>query len=92
MNSLSSSWIDGVEQWSVFHDAQQGIKHLEATGRLPDQFKPIRVRLFAEQGDIEDTDYIFDIPIELFVALGGVRYDRDIEDAAPEPWQILARK
>lgn len=92
MNSFASSWIDGVEQWSVFHDAQQGIGHLETTGQLPEQFKPIRDRLFAEQVGIEDTDYVFDIPIELFVALGGTRYDCDIDGNDPEPWQILARK
>lgn len=91
MNSFASSWGNGVEQWSVFHDAQQGIKHLETTGKLPDQFSPIQDRLFAEQGEIKDTDYMFDIPIELFVALGGVRYDQDIEGADPEPWQILKR-
>ena len=47
--------------------------------------------MFTEQGQVEDTDYVFDIPIELFVALGGVRYDHDIEGAGPEPWQVLIR-
>ena len=91
MNSYTSSWVEGVEKWSVFHDAQQGIKHLETTGIIPEQLKPIQEKLFAEQGGSEDTDYIFDIPIELFAALGGIRYDRDIEGAGPEPWEILSR-
>jgi len=26
MSSLVSSWVNGVEQWSVIHDAEQGIK------------------------------------------------------------------
>jgi len=29
MNSLASSWVNGLEQWSVFHDAKQGVGHLE---------------------------------------------------------------
>lgn len=91
MNSLTSSWRDGVEQWSVFHDAQQSIEHLEISGNLPDQLKSIQERLSAEQKKTEDVDYIFDIPVELFAALGGIRYDQDIAGAPPEPWQVLAR-
>lgn len=91
MNSFASSWVNGVEQWSAFHDAQQGIRHLETTGDLPSQLAPIQERLFAEQGDSEDVNYIFDIPIELFVELGGIRYDQDIPGAGPEPWHVLAR-
>ena len=91
MNSLVTSWINGVEQWSVFHDPEQGIKHLETAGDLPGQLIPIKERLFAEQGQVTDTDYVFDIPIELFVALGGIRYDQDIEGAGPKPWQVLIR-
>ena len=90
MNSCASSWANGVKQWSVFHDAQQGIKHLEITGDVPEQLKAIQKRLFAEQ-ESGDADHIFDIPVELFAALGGIRYDQDIEGAGPDPWQILAR-
>ncbi|MHC4252404.1 MAG: hypothetical protein ACYS9X_25070 [Planctomycetota bacterium] len=92
MGSFASSWVDGVEQWSVYHDAQKGITHLETTGATPDSLMRIRERLSAEQAGSEDTDYIFDIPIELFVACGGIRYDHDIEGAGPEPWQVLARE
>jgi len=91
MSSLLSSWVNGVEQWSVFHDPQQGSKHLETTGDLPDQLISIRERLFAKQDQADDADYVFDIPIELFAALGGIRYDQDIEGAGPEPWQVLIR-
>ena len=91
MSSLASSWVNGVEHWSVFHDPEQGIKHLETTGDLPDQLLPIKERLFAKQDQLKDTDYVFDIPIELFAALDGIRYDQDIEGAGPEPWQVLIR-
>jgi hypothetical protein len=73
MNSYACAWENGVERWSVFHDAQQGIKHLEVTGALPDEFRPIRDRLFAQQEGSEGADSIFDIPVELFAALGGIR-------------------
>ena len=35
MNSFASAWRNGVEQWSVFHDAEQGVKHLETKGDVP---------------------------------------------------------
>lgn len=89
MNSYVCRWMNGVERWNVFHDAQQDINHLETTGTLPAEFQPIRDRLFAEQEGDDGADFIFDIPIELFAALGGIRYDRDIPGAGPEPWEIL---
>jgi hypothetical protein len=89
MNSYACAWSNGSERWSVFHDAQQGIKHLETSGVLPAELKPIRDRLFAEQEGDDGADFIFDVPIELFVALGGIRYDHDISGAGPDPWEIL---
>lgn len=91
MGSLACAWVNGVEQWSIYHDAQQGIVHLETTGDLPLQLASIRDRLSTQQKDSDDVDYIFDIPIGLFVSLGGIRYNEDIEGAGPEPWQVLTR-
>jgi len=91
MNSYACAWVDGVERWSVFHDANQGIKHLETSGSLPAEIQPIRDQLFSQQEEDRGngTDYVFDIPIGLFAALGGIRYDCDIPGAGPEPWEIL---
>jgi hypothetical protein len=89
MNSYACSWSNGVQLWSVFHDSQQDIKHLEISGTLPPEMQPIRDRLFAQQTKSDGVDFIFDIPVELFAALGGIRYDHDIPGAGPEPWEIL---
>ena len=69
MNSLASSWRDAAEEWSVFHDAQQSIKHLKTSGNPPDELEPIQERLLAEQKDATDTDYVFDAPVELLAPL-----------------------
>ena len=92
MNSYACAWANGVERWSVFHDAQQGTKYLEVTGTLPDELQPIRERLFAQQEGRADVDYVFDVPVELFAALGGIRYDRDVPGAGPYPWEVLDRR
>jgi hypothetical protein len=89
MNSHACGWANGIERWSVFHDAQQGVQHLETSGAVPPEVQPIRDRLFAQQEKDDGADYIFDVPIELFTVLGGIRYDQDIPGAGPEPWEIL---
>ena len=90
MNSYACGWANGEERWSVFHDAQQDIRHLETSGTLPPEFQAIRDRLFTEQeADDGGTDFVFDIPVELFAILGGIRYDQDIPGAGPDPWEIL---
>jgi hypothetical protein len=89
MNSYACAWTNGAKRWSVFHDAQQSIDHLETSGNLPPELQPIHDRLFAKQKGDGGCDFIFDIPVELFVALGGIRYDQDIPGAGPEPWEIL---
>jgi hypothetical protein len=92
MNSYACGWANGVEQWSVFHDAQQEVKHLETSGTPPPQFQAIRDRLFAQQDEDDGADFIFDIPVDLFAAVGGIRYDDDIPGAGPNPWEILERR
>lgn len=92
MTSSACAWANGVERWSVSHDAQRGLHHLETTGVPPEELRPIRDRLLAEQAGGGDADFIFDIPVELFAALGGIRYDQDIPGAGPEPWEVLDRR
>lgn len=85
------SWANGVEEWSVWHDAQQGLTHVEWSGREPDQLAEIRDRLLAKQIGVTDTDYVFDVPVELFKLHGGIDYAKNIPDSGPDPWQVLVR-
>ena len=49
MFSSATSWKDGRKSWSVTHDAQHGIEHLETEGELPTLCSSIRDRLFTKQ-------------------------------------------
>ncbi len=89
MNSFACAWAHGVQRWSLFHDCQQGIEHLEAAGTLPDEFPAIRDRLVAQQKGWDDTDYLFDVPVQPFMACGGIRYDSDLPNGT---WEILERR
>lgn len=91
MFSAAAGWSHGKEQWSVYHDCQEGSEHLESTGTLPPELQPIRDRLFAQQHEHEGyrVDDIFDIPTDLFAALVGFRYDKDISGVSPITWEIM---
>ena len=81
MYSRAAGWNDGSKVWEIEHDSDLGIGHLETSGDLPPSFPSIRDHLRSQQeehgGDAADTDYIFDIPVEVAAALTGYRYDAD---------------
>jgi hypothetical protein len=88
MASSASGLKDGAAIWSILHDPQEGMQHLKVSGEPPDEFDAIRARLFAEQsaagGDDSDVDYVFDVPVEMALALTGFRHDEWIDGAKYE--------
>ncbi len=93
MYSAVAAWQGGKELWSVIHDAQKGILHLEVNGTPPTNFVAIRDRLTAEQKNEDpqepEVDHIFDIPVELAKELTGYRYDQDIDSVGPGAFEVL---
>jgi hypothetical protein len=89
MDSSAAGWRDGRQVWSVFHNAQQDLHHLEVAGDVPPVFAAIEARLRREQENDTEVDYVFDIPVELARELTGYRYDRDPESDLEEPFEIL---
>ncbi len=75
MCSSASGWSNGVPAWSVVHDSQRGLQHLDAQGDLPPVFAAVRDRLSASQSQRGDADYIFDVPVEVAKAITGFRHD-----------------
>ena len=49
MYSSAAGWKRGRQVWSILHDVQKGVAHLEARGDLPSNFSTIRDRLRASQ-------------------------------------------
>ncbi|SEG62021.1 hypothetical protein SAMN05421819_3862 [Bryocella elongata] len=84
MMSTAEAWRNGVQVWSVIHDAQRGIANLETVGDLPDNFHTIKQECAAELeragGEKSDTDFLFDIPVRLAQELTGFRYDAAGDD------------
>lgn len=75
MWSTIQAYADGVLAWSVEHNPEEGISHLDVVGEPPPQYLALRDRLLAEQeaegGEEADVDLIFDLPALLSEALCG---------------------
>lgn len=91
MVSRASGWRDGQIIWSVTHDSQKGLLHLDVQGEPPPAFTAIRDRKFAEQaaGD-SDCDYLFDIAVETARSVAGYRHDEDVPGLSGEVFEVLA--
>ncbi|WP_231962408.1 hypothetical protein [Symmachiella dynata] len=90
MSSFATGWENGVEKWIVFHDAQQSPAHLVTDGEPPDGYVAIRDAKLREQADDDDdVDHVFDVPIDLFASLTGIRYDMELPNSAGKDYEIL---
>ena len=65
----------GELSWSVQHDPNHGMEHLETWGEPPAALDGIRDRLLAELRKLDDADYIFSAPTELAASVCGLNVD-----------------
>ncbi len=90
MASRAEGWRDGRRTWSLAHDSEKGIEHLEETGSLPEAYASIKARAFQEQkgkGAAGEVDFIFDVPLTLAKSFTGFKHDED----GPSKFEILER-
>jgi hypothetical protein len=77
MASSSEMCSQGKRKWRLSHEGKDGPKGLATDGDLPESFPAIRKEMEEAQhaagGDDADVDYIFEIPLKLAEALGGVQ-------------------
>jgi hypothetical protein len=81
MVSRAAGWKDGRELWSVTHNSEEDLRHLEVRGGPPAGFTAIRDRLTREQQEEKNTgiDFIFNIPVELAQEIAGYCHDEESE-------------
>jgi len=94
MFSQASGWKNGEFLWSVTHDCEKGIYHLDVKGAAPASLDKIHKKLISEQDaeDQADADYIYDTPAELAKSLTGFRHDQDMPGMKEKPFQVLKRE
>jgi hypothetical protein len=90
MVSRAAHWKDGREIWTVAHDSQEDLSHLDVRGEPPASFPAVRDRLTKEQEGDGDVDFIFDIPVTLAAEVTGYRYD-DRPDVTLEILEAVER-
>lgn len=97
--AVCRKWHAGVEEWVLGHDGSQD-GGLDIAGTLPPEAGPIIAASQAAQAaEPDQVDHLFDAPVNLFEALGGIRHDSDhglafreawprvtIASEAPRPW------
>lgn len=93
MVSAAYAYKRGQIQWSLVHDADKGIRHLDVSGVPPDQFEVVRARLSQTQdtngGDQSEVDYIFDVPLETAEAVCGYKHDKTIFDWGEPQFTVI---
>lgn len=62
---------DGELTWSVQHDPDHGLEHLDAWGDPPGALASIRERLLAELQDDDEVDTLFSAPLDLAAGICG---------------------
>lgn len=73
---------DGVLIWSVQHDCNYGLGHLDVWGAPPLALEGIHKGLLEELENESGADYLFDAPIDLAASICGFNpntFDREIE-------------
>jgi hypothetical protein len=90
MYSRSSFWSGGSRIWSIEHDAQRSIDHLDVSGQPPSFFVEIRDRLLGQQsaegGSRAGVDFVFDVPLEVAQRIVGFKHDAAGD---PERFDVL---
>jgi hypothetical protein len=83
MFSSTEAWTDGNLVWRLTHKGETGPNNLQEQGSLPEQYLPIKQRLFAAQRQEDqaepEVDHIFNIPLELAEAIVGFKHDKAYE-------------
>jgi hypothetical protein len=93
MFASAERWQLGTRLWRVEHDAQQGIRHLEAAGTLPGSYEAVCER-YREQQDAEDAgdkevDCYFEIPLNLAKALADFKHDEVHTSLADNGYEVF---
>ncbi len=72
----------GALVWSVQHDCDHGLEHLDVWGEPPAALAGIRRALLDQLRNDEDTDYVFEAPINLAAEICGFNpntFERELD-------------
>ena len=92
MASGVAGWKNGEKVWSVEHNGEEGVFHLDTQGSPPDSLEEIvsshRSQQEAEGGESAGVDLIFEIPVVLAEKLTGFHHEGDYDYGDCDPWHV----
>lgn len=93
MCSGAVEWQNGKQLWSLDHNPENGLDHVEIGGQPPDGLQGFVAEaaqeLAAEGGEKSLVDFHFDVPMTLAHSIVGFRHDRDVDSTLSEPFEVL---
>lgn len=79
MYHKAAYWRGGARLWTVTHDGEEGVYHLEAEGELPADFDSLQAEYVRQQdeagGENADVDHLCEVPLELARRITGFGYN-----------------
>lgn len=85
-----SGWKGGKKLWSVSHDSNHGLTHLDFEGALPPSFETVRSECEKAQADTREVDYFFDVPIKVAHSICGFQHDQCPDSSLGDsPFEML---
>jgi hypothetical protein len=92
MFSSSECWEDRVRIWTLKHDANQSIRHLDIDGIPPSEYDRLRKEAQEQQDDEEtgrgEVDFFFDVPLLLAKTITGFKHDDDIPELRSDSLEV----
>lgn len=75
MYSRAAAWKDGVRRWSVAHDSEKGVAHLQVDGEPPASLLTLAADARAAQAGDDEVDHVFEVPVDLARDVTDFRHD-----------------
>ncbi len=90
MASSASCWVEGVQQWSLSHESDDGDgQQLRKTGAPPATAARLLSGAQRQAQEDHDVDYVFDVPVDVIEAETGFRHDVAHFDQDDEAFVVL---
>jgi hypothetical protein len=90
--SYITFWSNECLQWSILHNCQESVDHLQIEGSPPEIIEKLKVEKNEAKLIENDVDHYFDIPGEIFSSLTGYTYKFRYVFEDIKPWEVLKRK
>jgi hypothetical protein len=80
MHSSARYFDAGEENWSVWHEGDEVVNHIDFEGNPPVEYSSILAEALEQRAHDNEVDYVFEVPLKLAENLCGFKHDEFLED------------